>query len=589
MVASTPAAPAVREALERLVASETFGRSDRARKLLRYIVERELAGEAERLKGFAIAVDVFGKDAEFDSATDAVVRVQAGRLRELLAHYYAAEGSNDPIRIGIPRGSYVPTYEALAAFPTASPRPADAQHNGSTAVLARVESGLAENEPHHAEEAQADPAYSGTSVKRQLRYFWAAMALVIVMLGILVFRNIGGPIGFEVAGLNNFRGATSSINDTVDQLPAVHIHSSSEGGQTARVATVLRTALSGFDTIDLIARERSDTVRRADATDFDFTVDTGPSAGSVLVELQHMASGRILLSRVLSPQEISPDVIDDRIADIVSSAIPASGMIYSFIEQNGLQRGLTACLLLSGAYYMDQNATKHRAAYQCMDDLSKRSAKSPVVYAELASLQLEAVTDNYPYPPNATTEGAYALAHSAVQMGSTSPYAHRAYGYLQTRTGDRTESIRWMRKAYELNTYDLTMAASYGYALILGGSYSDGVPIMKRAVESASAHPGWWDYGLFLGEFMLGNRYAAARAASALATNKKPHYVAARLIAANFVGDTKQASELSKEIAARYPVFANDPAATFTKGKYPAELTKALTKALRAAGLGHQT
>jgi tetratricopeptide (TPR) repeat protein len=435
-----------------------------------------LAGEAERLKGFAIAVDVFGKDAEFDSATDAVVRV----------------------------------------------------------------------------------------------------------------RNIGGPIGFEVAGLGNSRGATSSINDTVDQLPAVHIHSSSEGGQTARVATVLRTALSGFDTIDLIARDRSDAARRPDATDFDFTVNAGPSAGSVLVELQHMTSGRILLSRVLSSQEISPDVIDDRIADIVSSTIPASGMIYSFIEQNGLQRGLTACLLLSGDYYMDQNAAKHRAAYQCMEDLSKRSAKSPVVYAELASLQLEAVTDNYPYPANATTEGAYALAHSAVQMGSTSPYAHRAFGYLQSRAGDRTEAIRWIRKAYELNTYDLTMAASYGYALILGGSYSDGVPIMKRAVESASAHPGWWDYGLFLGEFMLGNRYAAARAASALATNKKPHYVAARLIAANFVGDTKLASELSKEIATRYPAFANDPAATFAKGKYPAELTKSLTKALRAAGLGHQ-
>ena len=75
----------------------------------------EQVGEAERLKGYAIAVDVFGQDSEFDSSTDAVVRVQAGRLRELLAQYYATEGRHDPIRLVIPRGSYVPAYEEMPA------------------------------------------------------------------------------------------------------------------------------------------------------------------------------------------------------------------------------------------------------------------------------------------------------------------------------------------------------------------------------------------------------------------------------------------------------------------------------------------
>jgi len=100
---------------------------------------------------------------------------------------------------------------------------------------------------------------------------------------------------------------------------------------------------------------------------------------------------------------------------------------------------------------------------------------------------------------------------------------------------------------------------------------------------AASAHL------VFLGEFMLGNRYAAARSANALTTAKRPHYLAARLIAANFVNDKKAASELAKEIAATYPAFATDPAAAFAKGRYPEELTKSLTKALRAAGLGQQS
>lgn len=578
MVASTPAAPAVREALERLIASETFGRSERARKLLRYLIERDLAGEAERLKGFAIAVDVFGKDAEFDSATDAVVRVQAGRLRELLGQYYAGEGAADPIRIAIPRGSYVPAYEAMSGYPAEPP------------IAAPVDSATplpSEPEPRNAEGPQGEQTYAGTSVKRQLQFFWAAMALVILMLGFLVFRNFGP--GSDAVAVADFRGSTSSIAGAVDQLPAVHIHAGSDQGDTARVATVLRSALSGFDTIDLIARDRTERVRREDATDFDFTVNAGPEGGSVLVELQHMTTGRILMSRVLSAEDIRPELLDERIAEIVTTTVPVSGMIYAYIEKNDLQQGLMTCLLLNDDYYMDQNASRHRAAYQCMEELSKRGAKSPVVYSELASLQLEAVTDGYPYPANATADGAFSLAHTAVQMGANSPYAHRSYGYLQSRVGDRAEAIRWMQKAYELNTYDLTMAAAYGYALVLSGSYSDGVPIMKRAVESISAHPSWWDYGLFLGEFMLGNRYAAARAANSLTTAKRSHYVAARLIAAHFVGDEKLASELTKEIIATYPAFAADPAASFAERKYPEELTRSLTKALRAAGLGQQS
>ncbi|WP_186307261.1 hypothetical protein [Mesorhizobium amorphae] len=34
--------------------------------MLRYLVEREQSGEADKLKGFSIAIDVFGKDSGFD-------------------------------------------------------------------------------------------------------------------------------------------------------------------------------------------------------------------------------------------------------------------------------------------------------------------------------------------------------------------------------------------------------------------------------------------------------------------------------------------------------------------------------------------
>ena len=61
-----------------------------------------LEGRADRIKGFTIAHDVFCRNPENELDGTAVVRVEAGRLRNLLARYYAGLGVNDPIVIDIP-------------------------------------------------------------------------------------------------------------------------------------------------------------------------------------------------------------------------------------------------------------------------------------------------------------------------------------------------------------------------------------------------------------------------------------------------------------------------------------------------------
>ena len=101
----------IEDALERVLSSKTFTRSARGRELLAYLVEQEQAGNGGMLKEFSIAQDVFDKDDQFDPSIDAVVRVQAGRLRDNLTSYYADEGAHDGVRISIPLGTYVPSYE----------------------------------------------------------------------------------------------------------------------------------------------------------------------------------------------------------------------------------------------------------------------------------------------------------------------------------------------------------------------------------------------------------------------------------------------------------------------------------------------
>jgi hypothetical protein len=118
-----PTAEEIRAVLGRIAASAAFRASPRLTAFLRYIVERALAGEGGRLKGYTIAVEALGRGVDFDPQADPIVRVEAGRLRRRLEHYFAGEGAGEPVVIELPLGSYVPRYRtrdraALAAAPT---------------------------------------------------------------------------------------------------------------------------------------------------------------------------------------------------------------------------------------------------------------------------------------------------------------------------------------------------------------------------------------------------------------------------------------------------------------------------------------
>lgn len=104
--AAAPTPAEVRAALERILRSACFEHAGRATDFLRFVVGKTLAGEGERLKGYTIAVEVFGRPPDFDAQADPLVRVEALRLRQRLTEYYADEGAADSVRIELPRGGY---------------------------------------------------------------------------------------------------------------------------------------------------------------------------------------------------------------------------------------------------------------------------------------------------------------------------------------------------------------------------------------------------------------------------------------------------------------------------------------------------
>ncbi|MEK6192770.1 MAG: hypothetical protein N2F24_00840, partial [Deltaproteobacteria bacterium] len=111
------------DALARVLASNTFAEVFRLKKFLEYSVNTTVAGQGDRLKGFVIACEVFGKEDPSDAQTTTVVRVEAGRLRRRLKDYYETEGKNDPIRISMPKGGYSTVFTATGKSASAESIP----------------------------------------------------------------------------------------------------------------------------------------------------------------------------------------------------------------------------------------------------------------------------------------------------------------------------------------------------------------------------------------------------------------------------------------------------------------------------------
>ena len=118
-----PSGTEVRAELERMVASESFRTCPRLAAFLRFVIEATLRGESAHLKGYTIAVEALGRSGDFDPQQDPIVRVEAGRLRRVIQHYYAGPGAKDLLVIDVPRGHYIPVFRyrrAEQALPISS-------------------------------------------------------------------------------------------------------------------------------------------------------------------------------------------------------------------------------------------------------------------------------------------------------------------------------------------------------------------------------------------------------------------------------------------------------------------------------------
>jgi len=96
--------------VQRIIASKSFARSQFLISFLLYVCDRELRGRADEITEHQIGIQAFGRPVSYSPGEDNIVRNYARLLRKRLEEYFETEGTNETLRIDIPRGGYIPAF-----------------------------------------------------------------------------------------------------------------------------------------------------------------------------------------------------------------------------------------------------------------------------------------------------------------------------------------------------------------------------------------------------------------------------------------------------------------------------------------------
>ncbi len=165
----------VYDQLARITNSPPLVSSPSLCRFLRYVVEETLAGRASGIKEQVLGLEVFDRGEGFNPRLDPIVRVQARNLRSRIAKYYEGPGAMDPIRIELPKGTYIPVFHHVGpAAPELAPAEAEVGPPGPVAASVSA--------------MPAPPPRSPVAAKGPIRpnFLLASLILVLILAGITV-------------------------------------------------------------------------------------------------------------------------------------------------------------------------------------------------------------------------------------------------------------------------------------------------------------------------------------------------------------------------------------------------------------------
>jgi len=484
-----PTAAEIREQLERILGSQCFEQAGRSSKFLRFTVEQTLAGVGERLKGYTIAVEVFGRPADFDAQNDPLVRVEGGRLRRRLAEYYAGEGKRDQLRVDLPRGGYAVVWSYL---PAAEPP-------------ARLE---------RATDA-ASPTVAPSSVRAQRRRrrvrAWVIAALLVALSALVVVQQLRMPsrVGADLPTLEDAlaRGGKPPIV----VLPFEDFSAQPELRGLADALT--EETLLSLNDVELfaVATEPAASAVRGGSSRVVIPVNA-PAAYVLSGSVRDSVDGVRITARVLAmstgtqlwnaaydePIGIKRSSADqERVAHKIGAVAEPYGPIFDAELERVQQLPEDAlntrdCVLKYYDYRRQLDAASHESTLKCFERMTKVANPQAAAWAGLALLLADRHAYGYGAAPTAGTaalDRAREAARTALDIDGDSTLGNLALAQVQFLSGENFR--RSGERALALHPDRAQTLAALGTLYVFAGEPERGLSMVDRSIELTAKPPGW--------------------------------------------------------------------------------------------------
>jgi adenylate cyclase len=574
-----PTAEQVKTELGRVLGSAVFAQAGRSTEFLRYVVEETLAGRGDRLKGYTIAIEVFGKPPEFDAQTDPLVRVEAGRLRRRLIEYYHGEGSGDSVRIALPKNGYAPTFASITAAPAPPPPP------------------------------------SASKVRRTKRrwvlrgaVFGTLIATGVALFAWLAWYRGASPapaLNTETAAARAHAGPVSALGPRLLVLPLANLTGDASLDSVAAGTTeeIIR-ALVAFNivaTASTAGQTLESTSLAAMRKEFD--------AGYVLTGSVRAANGELRFALRLVDTEVGTQLwsrafderiergdalaLEDRIgattAQILSSPFgPVYGHeILRTAGRPGRDLDPYECVLRFYEYTRFFDPMGHADSLHCLQPAVKAEPRFAPAWSALAVLYLHEHLYGYvPQPDRAPPlDRALEAARTSLDIDGSGRVAAVALAGVRLAGGDRHAFDAAVERCLAMKPLHPAEALLLGYLLIEAGEWQRGAPMLDEALPLTTNVPGWV-YVAYAFRYLETHDYEKALEWS-LRSDAPNWFVTPMTVTASaaLAGRTDIAQREKARLLELYPDFESSGRAQIAKWNLDPTLVAALLDGLKLAGL----
>lgn len=409
----------VREQLQRLLASAVFRATEAQRSFLSFVVEEVLAGKADEIKGYTVATRVFGRREDFDQSIDPIVSIQANKLRRALEHYYLVAGQQDPLRIDMPKGTYVPTFQRQDTFSAGAGEPKD--------------------------RTEADAAEST----------WPT---VIVQL----FHNLTGDPDLDYMA----HGLAAELATEITRYQEIRV-------------LMVNAATPGRRASDSAARFTLDGSVRKDAQGFKVTVSLDDTRSGIRLwsdthrcdmEAAHMISFQEQLARVVTAKIAGETGIIAKTLSIESKKVPPSDAqtyhaILRYYEFNAR---------FSAAAFWN--------ALEALEQATAREPECGLAWSMLARLHaVNHSLELFDRPK--PLEDARTFAERGVQLEPANQRARIILSFVQLLQSDIAAALSEVDRALALNPGALISKDNIGYLMTLCGDWERGPALIRKVIK----------------------------------------------------------------------------------------------------------